>query len=36
MSRYNWRNPVVATQYSLFPARKEGVILPEDPRRTPL
>ena len=24
MSRYNWRNPVVATQYSLFPARREG------------
>ncbi len=35
MRRYNWRNLVVATQYSLFPSRREGVVLPEDPAPAP-
>ena len=35
MRRYNWRNLVVATQYSLFPARREGVVSPEDPAPAP-
>jgi hypothetical protein len=30
MRRYNWRHPDVATQYSLFPGRREGGGLPED------